>query len=154
MCNRAFSTVVADTQFSALGVVLIAALARIGKICGLPKAKATTVDSHHSVSAGTGSEPIENHVGGGTAGSRGLSEDMGKVVQRNAVREDQRSHSSEEVGRVSAPLNMMHALEHQCKAPKVQKTTMKEREESSSSARPVKRRKKTNAIDDLFGGLL
>jgi ribonuclease MRP protein subunit RMP1 len=40
---RAFSTLIADRQFSTLGVVLLAILARVGKVVGLPEPAPPTV---------------------------------------------------------------------------------------------------------------
>ncbi|KAJ5204057.1 uncharacterized protein N7498_004936 [Penicillium cinerascens] len=115
-CYLAFSTVVADTQFATLGIVLLAALARL--------AKATGVDSKMAAQAQPKIKKITPVVS--------TADDRGERVSRNEC----------------------DALSGPAKAP-VSKTTAKPTDDKSSAKRTTKSSKrKKNAIDDLFSGLM
>lgn len=115
--SSAFSTVVADNQFSTLGIVLLAALARLAKITGisheLKGSAATKVKSDHPVAR----------------------EDVGERVQRL---DDS----------MSCPTRTSRPGDNQASIPK------KSKEQNRSTSRIGKSKKKKNAIDDLFSGLL
>jgi ribonuclease MRP protein subunit RMP1 len=111
----AFSTVVADNQFSTLGIVLLAVLARLSKITGI---------SHQKM------EPVTKSKMTGT------KEDLGERVQRidNAP---------------LAPVKISHS------DPKVSKGSKERPVEKSTDgvSKTTSKKKKKNAIDDLFSGL-
>lgn len=117
---RAFSTIVADTQFSALGTVLVCALSRLTKATGIDRDMKTQSSQKRLVRA---SSP--NAISG--------REDVGEVIHRteNTVFTHRTYHKSEPVDRSASTSTESTRLE----------TTKK------------KRRRK-NAIDDLFDGLL
>lgn len=119
-CYLAFSTIVADTQFSALGTVLVCALSRLTKATGIDRDMKTQSSQKRLVRA---SSP--NAISG--------REDVGEVIHRteNTVFTHRTYHKSEPVDRSASTSTESTRLE----------TTKK------------KRRRK-NAIDDLFDGLL
>ncbi|KAJ5470867.1 hypothetical protein N7530_008224 [Penicillium desertorum] len=114
-CYLAFSTVVADNQFSTLGIVLLAVLARLSKITGI---------SHQKM------EPVTKSKMTGT------KEDLGERVRRidNAP---------------LAPVKISHS------DPKVSKGSKERPVEKSTDgvSKTTSKKKKKNAIDDLFSGL-
>ncbi len=157
---------VADTQFSTLGVVLTAILARVGGILGLPsKGKQQGLGIDINLKSLLSSSVPSTGQDAGEIVLRQYVEDVGKVVGRRNDEEelsptdglgqtvqevkepvtdtkaDQASDS--EVGRDVQMVNML-------------KRTTAEQEVDSvkSQVRPSKRRKKGNAIDDLFSGLV
>lgn len=112
----AFSTVVADNQFGTLGIVLLAALARLGKATGVELG----IDARVS--------PATERVIAVTS----IEEDRGERVSRDqaeALPEPSEAPLSKEVAR---PLKSKPRDQHSKKASK----------------------RKKNAIDDLFSGLL
>ncbi|KAJ6186347.1 hypothetical protein N7519_007648 [Penicillium mononematosum] len=117
-CYIAFSTVVADNQFSALGIVLLAVLARLSKITGISHQKMEPVTTKSKMTV--------------------AKEDLGERIRRidNAPLAPVRiSHSDSKVSKVSK-----------------EKTTGKSTEDGVSKT-TSKKKKKKNAIDDLFSGL-
>ncbi|KAJ5237853.1 hypothetical protein N7489_007944 [Penicillium chrysogenum] len=124
-CYIAFSTVVADNQFSALGVVLLAVLARLSKITGIShqKMEPATTKSRMTVA----------------------KEDLGERIRRidNAPLAPVKiSHADSKVSRVSKEKPTEKSAEYtESTEDGVSKTTSK------------KKKKKKNAIDDLFSGL-
>ncbi|CAP80097.1 Pc12g04700 [Penicillium rubens Wisconsin 54-1255] len=122
----AFSTVVADNQFSALGVVLLAVLARLSKITGIShqKMEPATTKSRMTVA----------------------KEDLGERIRRidNAPLAPVKiSHADSKVSRVSKEKPTEKSAEYtESTEDGVSKTTSKK-----------KKKKKKNAIDDLFSGL-
>ncbi|KAF3020055.1 hypothetical protein E8E15_008475 [Penicillium rubens] len=125
-CYIAFSTVVADNQFSALGVVLLAVLARLSKITGIShqKMEPATTKSRMTVA----------------------KEDLGERIRRidNAPLAPVKiSHADSKVSRVSKEKPTEKSAEYtESTEDGVSKTTSKK-----------KKKKKKNAIDDLFSGL-
>ncbi|KAJ6149958.1 hypothetical protein N7471_001157 [Penicillium samsonianum] len=120
-CYIAFSTVVADNQFSTLGIVLLAALARLSKITGISELK-------QPVTSKSKFTPIV------------AKEDLGERIRRidNAPLPPVKISSDSKVSKFS-------------KASKVSEPTEKLTEDVSKST--SKKKKKKNAIDDLFSGL-
>ncbi|KAJ5972663.1 uncharacterized protein N7479_002581 [Penicillium vulpinum] len=125
----AFSTVVADNQFSTLGIVLLAALARLSKITGIShQLKVQPVVTKSKTT------PIV------------AKEDLGERIRRVD----------------DAPLTRpVKVLQSDAKAPsKVPSKVTKEKkptenltEDGVSNITLKKKKKKKNAIDDLFSGL-
>ncbi|OQE07106.1 hypothetical protein PENVUL_c015G08543 [Penicillium vulpinum] len=128
-CYIAFSTVVADNQFSTLGIVLLAALARLSKITGIShQLKVQPVVTKSKTT------PIV------------AKEDLGERIRRVD----------------DAPLTRpVKVLQSDAKAPsKVPSKVTKEKkptenltEDGVSNITLKKKKKKKNAIDDLFSGL-
>ncbi|KAJ5779032.1 hypothetical protein N7457_006752 [Penicillium paradoxum] len=108
--SRAFSTVVADNQFSTLGIVLLAALARLSKITG----------TSHQMKM----QPARKSK---TATPVVTKEDIGECVRRA---------DAPRPVKVSNP-----------------NASVSEKPERDGAGKSVKRKKKKNAIDDLFSGL-
>lgn len=115
--SSAFSTVVADNQFSTLGIVLLAALARLAKITGI---------SHEMRKPAAIKAKNDNSV---------AREDLGERVRRP---DDSLSCSTQ----TSRPGDTEASI------PK------KAKEKNRSISKIGKSKKKKNAIDDLFSGLL
>ncbi|CAI7583726.1 unnamed protein product [Penicillium viridicatum] len=117
-CYIAFSTVVADNQFSTLGIVLLAALARLSKITGIShQLKMQPVSKAKMI-------PV-------------AKEDLGERIRRIDT----------------VPLAPIKAS----KASKVSMgskvATEEPTEKLKDGSKPTKKKKKKNAIDDLFSGL-
>lgn len=115
---RAFSTVVADNQFSTLGIVLVATLARFAKATGINYSKLAHIEVKTSKNISAKSE-----------------EDRGeRIVRIDDVDVDAVSDSRKQ---------RFSKMESEEKSSKDKVKRLK------SSAK----KKKKNAIDDIFGGL-
>lgn len=119
--SRAFSTVIADTQFSTLGTVLLSALSRLAKATGIGRDMKARSSRERMVK----DNPSRTRLDG---------EDVGEVVCRT--------------GATPVPV---HPAEHNsesiaCSAPKST--------EDLKMKVLKKRKRRKNAIDDLFDGLL
>jgi ribonuclease MRP protein subunit RMP1 len=161
---RAFSTVVADNQFAALGVVLIAVLARVGRIVGLPEA--TWKDTE----ANAEGKPLLASSVRGTARKspeamvRDDMEDMGNVIEREAVGGEPKridgfrvefsgKKSSFEDVLDTPGIGAVH--DGDAKVGQIRgRNAQQEIQKSTSQSRPRKKRRKGNAIDDLFDNLI
>ncbi|KAJ5180358.1 hypothetical protein N7492_003568 [Penicillium capsulatum] len=117
----AFSTVIADNQFSTLGIVLMAALGRLAKVTGANRRLETRVKSSSKTSSAVA--PVE---------------DRGEVISRGSGNSDATSGAGSRQTRQEPP------------KPKPRASGEKT---SVSSIKKNSKRKK-NAIDDLFSGLL
>ena len=149
-CYIAFSTVVRDTQFAALGVVLMGALARIGREVGLPENKVdvemvrgvslrqTGVDTGEVVErewSGSRSRSTLK-LGGGSGGGTGDGDGKEKGDGVKPVQERLR----EDIDLVE--VNM------EAHADSAGTATGSKRKEKK------KKKGKKSAIDDLFAGLI
>lgn len=123
-CSRAFSTVVADNQFSTLGIVLLAALARLAKVTRVnhePTAQPMTEKSKTIPVAST--------------------EDFGERVCRTV---------DDDHGVGNGPAQTCHPSKSELDT--VRRST-ENRNDLTKTTKKSKKRKK-NAIDDLFSGLV
>ncbi|KAL2809024.1 hypothetical protein BJX63DRAFT_373995 [Aspergillus granulosus] len=133
-CYLAFSVVVADVQFSPLGTVLLATLARLSKATGIDK----DLKSRRRAGNVRKAEPV-SHVE--MVGGR---EDVGQALSRG----------EERILDVSAASKAQHIW------PVVVESSLAASKEPRAVKEPdVPKQKKTkkkkkNAIDDLFDGLL
>ncbi|KAI9881387.1 MAG: hypothetical protein M1830_003394 [Pleopsidium flavum] len=140
-CYLAFTNVIADQQFAAMGLVLLANLAKVSRIIGGMAAKAPRLQT----------QPV-HHMRVSTKGD----EDLGECVDRSATKH--------------AALSSQPGSEHHCSVALendgVKLGKGKTRYSSPSGIcspvvggpasfpkPPVKRRSKANAIDDVFDGL-
>ncbi|CAG8901921.1 unnamed protein product [Penicillium egyptiacum] len=123
-CYIAFSTVLADNQFSTLGIVLLAVLARLSKITGIShQLKTEPVTSKSKMSPVVAKEDLGERIG---------------RVDNAPLTPVKISQSDSNVSKVS-------------KISK-EKPTEKPTEDGVSKS-TSKKKKKKNAIDDLFSGL-
>ncbi|CRL30123.1 unnamed protein product [Penicillium camemberti] len=117
----AFSTVVADNQFSTLGIVLLAALARLSKITGIShQLKMQPVSKSKII-------PV-------------AKEDLGERIRRIDT----------------VPLAPVKISQSDSKASKVSMVSKAAKEKPTEKLKDVSKptkKKKKNAIDDLFSGL-
>jgi ribonuclease MRP protein subunit RMP1 len=162
--RRAFTTLVADTQFSALGVVLFAVLARVGRIVGLPQcqpmvpganvgSKTLITSSVRETGPETGEVMMGEHV-----------EDMGSVVERGAERSESRvidTLEAEDASKKSMPEDVANQPDSNESGEIEQGRISVEREPGQNEIKRIdsqtkakRKRKKGNAIDDLFGDLV
>ncbi|KAL4877641.1 hypothetical protein BJY04DRAFT_197421 [Aspergillus karnatakaensis] len=123
-CYVAFSVVAADVQFSPLGTVLIATLARLSKSAGINK----ELKSRPLI----GTCPRKPLPCIGTVSSKGNMEDLGEALSR-----DDEAISSTEIPQTAVVTTHKLGL-----------TKDLER------AKTKKKKRRKNAIDDLFDGLL
>ncbi|KAI9785017.1 MAG: hypothetical protein M1839_001214 [Geoglossum umbratile] len=128
-CYRAFSNVVADSQFSAIGLVLVAILARVNRI----------IRAH-----GADAEPHAPALS--TAFELRVDEDFGEAVARGDVQGDGGPGVGEESsGRVDLATTCGVA------SPGVEEPAAS----GASTPKPKRKKRKTgNAIDDLFSTIL
>ncbi|KAL5337107.1 hypothetical protein BJX70DRAFT_409460 [Aspergillus crustosus] len=117
-CYIEFSVVVADAQFSTLGTVLLATLARLSKSTNIDKALRTqfSIQTSHINMSSPRMEILKE------------KEDVGEALAR------------EEEAEIT---NTQHAM-----AATTSKSNVKK---ALNTARPRDKKKKKNAIDDLFG---
>ncbi|KAF9892201.1 hypothetical protein FE257_002607 [Aspergillus nanangensis] len=132
-CYLAFSTVVADGQFSTLGTVLLATLSRLAKV--------TRID--RELKARQTQRPRAQIPARGTP----KGEDVGEVLSRPIE-----STSKEVMNPSGARASHGSSKSRQG----VGEVGLKKKKENSSvdSRNPKKKRRKVDAIDDLFDGLL
>ncbi|KAJ5504678.1 hypothetical protein N7463_007552 [Penicillium fimorum] len=135
-CYIAFSTVVADNQFSTLGIVLLATLARLSKITGIShqlKVQPVATKSNHT--------PVV------------AKEDLGERIRRiddAPLTRPVKVLQSESM--VSSKVLKVPKVSKVSNVSKEKKTTEKLTEDGVSKP-TLKKKKKKNAIDDLFSGL-
>lgn len=133
----AFSTVVADGQFSTLGIVLLAVLSRFARLIGIQ-----VEASDYSFEGGDATALPKVATAN--------SEDLGEVVRRTsdsqvpAVQSNLHEYSNPRIKIAEISKRKKHKFEDQ--VPGV--TALHEETESS------KRRRKANAIDDIFNAVL
>jgi ribonuclease MRP protein subunit RMP1 len=156
---RAFSTLVADSQFSTLGVVLIAMLARVGRIVGLPEVEADPAGADANVKTLLVSSFRATGQQSGEAVLREYMEDVGKVVERSPSTKASPSEAIIQPGGASkrlakASANSTEGGAVDANGQNATKTTVQEAAPLTSDTRPKKKRKKGNAIDDLFSNLI
>jgi len=138
-CQHAFSQVTADGRFAVLGLVLSAALAETCQITGitavledLGQAEVESVLNAFASEAWEGQEPLVDD-------KKQRGEDFGEVIQREPLplRDD-------------APVSRKRDRSPDTRSPPVAADT----KSTPTVPKTVKRkRRKGNAIDDLFGGL-
>ena len=134
--HGSFSQIVADGRFAVLGLVLIAVLAQTCHIAGI-NAQFEEKEVAEADRALRDHLDVGKHVAQDVASSMHDADDLGEVVDREGMGDEEKKDGM--------PL---HTTTGEAKA-KVQRT-------KSGIARttpPRKRRKKGNAIDDLFSGL-
>lgn len=125
---RAFSTIVAETQFSALGIVLLSTLSRLTRATGI---------DHDMKSRPSAKELARGDTDSATLGR----EDLGEVVQRrDAALIPGHSVGIKNSDSVARPKHSKHS-----KPKSMEDTKLKA---------PKKKKRSKNAIDDLFEGLL
>lgn len=131
-CYLAFSAVVQDSQFAALGVMLLGTLASVGKEVGLPKVE---VEKIMGISLRqTGVDRGEVVAREYSSPKPGGEDDVGEVLDRSAVLKE-RVRGDEDVESVEMQVESQGAV--------------------LAPARKEKKKKgKKSAIDDLFAGLV
>lgn len=106
---RAFSTLVSDTQFSTLGVVLLAIVAQVGRLVGLPEPSAPspvpTIPEHQKPAKVLAASLRQNGDDRGEIVQRTYDSqdlDVGEVITRESIcnrtsakREDEKKYSKE-----------------------------------------------------------
>lgn len=148
---------VADNQFSTLGVVLIAVLARVGRIIGLPAIESNVVAASAGGKILLASSFRETGEVRGETVLREYGEDMGKVVERRTIVEELKVINT--FKEESSKKSSKRLLANQPKSSEMvnvdrASTRPEKPTKGETEARPKKRRKKGNAIDDLFGNLV
>lgn len=141
-CYLAFSQLVADNQYAALGLMLVGTLARIGKVIA-PLRVERTLD---------GEEVVDGGKHEGAEGQEVL--DLGEVVQREEVGDEKGGKGekqSEDADEDAAALKKSKKKKRFLPADGARGSVM---EDSIVTKRPKKKRKKGDAFDDLFAGLV
>ncbi|KAK2767900.1 hypothetical protein FQN53_006440 [Emmonsiellopsis sp. PD_33] len=142
-CYVAFSTVVADTQFSALGVVLIASLAQVSQAVRAGESYSSSPpDTADDVMAAAPSHRV----------------DVGEVVKRSAytpVPVGGGALAKTGAGGIGSPLPSVEGEGKMGRTKRERSVVEGKRGEEKEKEKEKKRKKKKkgNAIDDIFGGL-
>lgn len=155
----------ADTQFSTLGVVLTAVLARVGKILGLSRTEQQALGMEIKLKLLLASSVRPTEQDAGEIVLREYVEDMGNLVERRTIGEESSAtdgfrQTGNEMKELipNSKADQPHDSDVGGGLPKVnmvQGTTAEQEVQSvKSQARPRKKCKKSNAIDDLFGDLV
>ncbi len=162
--RRAFTTLIADSQFSTLGVVLIAVLARVGRIVGLPEPEPKPLAIEADAQTLLASSVRQTGHDTGEIVLREYVEDKGKILERGTDREELNAYDKLKRGNASRypgpeagaeEPDRSEFGERGLKLTVVKESTAQQETETiKSQSRPKKRRKKGNAIDDLFGDLM
>ncbi|KAL4898459.1 hypothetical protein BDV59DRAFT_166888 [Aspergillus ambiguus] len=135
-CYLAFSTVVADGQFSTLGVVLLATLARLSKAAGIDK-ELKALGRANAVGKGQSYETL-------TPTPTPKTEDVGEVLERDLDAPTATGSAEMQASRKKSSTVLPESRSKEKK--------MKPSVEEKKSKKKSKRKK--DAIDDLFAGLL
>jgi ribonuclease MRP protein subunit RMP1 len=161
---RGFTTLVADSQFSILGVVLVALLARAGRIVGLPEPKSGGLARDADVQMLPASSIREPGDDAGEIVLREYVKEIGRVVGRRNDKDlskflDQRKRGN--TGNKTVAEDEADFFGNRnCTGEEEKMVVAKEMlaqqgiVTTKSASRPKKRRKKGNAIDELFGDLI
>ncbi|KAJ5822903.1 hypothetical protein N7447_005243 [Penicillium robsamsonii] len=137
-CYIAFSTVIADNQFSTLGIVLLATLARLSKITGI---------SHQLKVQPVASKSKPTPV----VAKEDLGERIRRIDDAPLTRPVKVLQSESKVSKVPK-VPKVPKVSKVSKVSKEKKSTEKLTEDGVSKP-TLKKKKKKNAIDDLFSGL-
>ncbi len=150
----------ADNQFSTLGVVLVAVLARVGRVVGLPEPGLKVRAMDTDVKALLASSIRETRQEAEEIVLREYVEDTGKVVERRTDMEVLEVTDAPEERGTSKEFTTTRNDDGELGGNEDNDTVVKEKasgqetESVKSQTRPTKRRKKGNVIDDLFGDLV
>jgi ribonuclease MRP protein subunit RMP1 len=132
-CWVAFSGVVADNQYAALGLMLMAALGRLGRLLGLDVKAAEAVEAVDA----SGEVVQEEEMGRGLIGAVQVEEDLGVLLLREEVMRTEEAQNNE--------------IEKKYTRPKSE-AVLVETEKLPAKKRRMK--KQLDAIDELFSGLI
>ena len=143
---RAFSNLVADNQYAALGLVLIGALASVKRVIRpLGKERVDLEDSSNGLNEQKTLEDIE------------VVADFGEVVKREEIemlvetRFEGQRNEEEDDERLKIKKGKKKRKVGGGKDDKISEEVSKE---ANSTKRPKKKRKKGDAFDDLFSSLI
>lgn len=153
---RAFSTVVADTQFSVLGVALLALLARVSSLITIEEEQTEHLSSSPSSNIielkrfGGGNGDISSPAAATDATSSKI-EDLGEVLRRPRNEENPMTQEST----LSSSSAAIAATDEASKLDDNTGKRSADAEEKSVVQKHEKKKKKRkqNAIDDIFSGL-
>ncbi|KAM5482274.1 Ribonuclease MRP protein subunit rmp1 [Microsporum audouinii] len=148
---RAFSTVVADIQFSSLGIVLVATLAEVFKIVQVNTGELSALARVLDDEKGSAITPK-------SSSSLAASEDFGEVVRRSEV--------VSQIDKKARPAVSMagdhgkkkrsavdRGTKRKIDSDTVMATALDKPESSRKEKKEKKKKRKANAIDDIFAGL-
>jgi len=141
-CFLAFSAVVADNQYAALGLMLMGTLARLNDLIVPPKD-----DEDEVLEDGVGLDASIGHVS--------PKEDLGEAIRRESVDEKLGTRVIDKIEDEDTEGMVPKSVEKSRK----KRTRLVESEldnvpEQVTPKLPKKRRKKGDAIDDLFSSLI
>ncbi|KAK2861103.1 hypothetical protein FQN49_004538 [Arthroderma sp. PD_2] len=151
-CYRAFSTVVADIQFSSLGVVLVATLAEVFKAVQI------NTDELSKLARVFESEKQPEAITSKSDASLTANEDFGEVIRREEVvsRSKERTKPAASTASEDRKKRKKSAMDKSTKRKVDDDTpvvTNLDKAESLKKEKKKKKKRKANAIDDIFAGL-
>jgi ribonuclease MRP protein subunit RMP1 len=146
MIERAFSGVVADNQYSALGLTLLGSLARVRSVMGMLVEDGEEGVTEAEVEGETLSKKVE------------IGDDFGEVVDREEILGTLGKPDADEKVEVEPKQSGEQEGESSEEKPKPTVAKPDERkqiqERATPSKPPKKKRKKGDAFDDLFSSLI
>lgn len=154
-CSAAFGQVVADGRFAQLGVFLLGAIGEVGKLTGTLEGKdlgdeddsekRSDESNERKLEAGANQGKRKAPSASSRDGGQGKDEDLGEVIARNDVAED-------EVDAQSATASSPRKATVEILAEKNLEPDLAKKKVADEPPKK-KRKKRKNAIDDLFGNL-
>ncbi|EFR03311.1 hypothetical protein MGYG_06310 [Nannizzia gypsea CBS 118893] len=152
-CYRAFSTVVADIQFCSLGVVLLATLAEVFKVVQINKGELSNIAQE------LGDEKASEPTPRPASNAAVANEDFGEVIRRSEVDTQVKKKVDSAVstdGEAVTKKKKKSGLDKGIKRKVDDDTAMAvsmDKPGSSKEKKTKKKKRKVNAIDDIFAGL-
>lgn len=138
-CYVAFGGLVADNQYAALGLMLVGTLARVRRVVRPLRGKERD------------EEGSEGRMEGLVVKGGQDAQDIGEVVRREELVEGQGPDTADLEEEDNSALKRPKAKKRSVTAEEAKVSTV---EDSIPSKRPKKKRKKGDALDDLFAGLV
>jgi ribonuclease MRP protein subunit RMP1 len=149
MIERAFSNLVADNQYSALGLTLLGSLARVRSVMGKLLEDEEEGVAEAEVRDETSMQGVE------------IGDDLGEVVSREEILGDVKDSRDDVDEEVEFEQKKSGEQEEGEPSEETQKPTiakplkrMKIQETATASKPPKKKRKRGDAFDDLFSSLI
>ena len=136
----AFSQLVADNQYAALGLMLVGTLARVGKVIAPLRGETDQEEVVHG--KGPDYPEVKDML------------DFGEVVKREEILDEEGSHVKQLDDERGEDIVGLQRPEKKIRSNLMEKAKESLLKDSTTTKRPKKKRKKGDAFDDLFAGLV
>lgn len=141
----AFSTVVADPPFSPLGIVLVAALARLARIV---HANCPEEDAAQTIAV-----DADGATAPAVATNTAPKEDIGELISRSEIMTTKATEEMEVDTAANTEAMVKKTKRTQEKSIRTQRVVKRQRTEQEMKVKKRSKKRKGNAIDDIFGDL-